>query len=289
MNRSVQYLIPSENVPMGGVLVGQALPTQKVSQVDPFLLLHHAKFKFHDKAPALHQGLGPHPHRGFTPVTFVIDGEVHHRDSRGHSQVAKAGEVQWMHAGAGIIHSERPSEALAQRNGSHEIIQLWINSPATAKMNIPKYQYLPEDDMSIDESEDGLIKTKLVAGTYKDELGKIETESELLVLWSHAEQGGQQTFAIPDQMNAVVYVISGEVRLHNYGAISKKHLAVLYNDGDVITIDANESSQFLILAGEPHEEKVVQQGPFVMNTETQILEAIRDYQMGKMGVLIEEK
>ena len=293
MSRTIQYLIPTENVPMGHVIVGQALPTQRIRQVDPFLLLHHAVFEFDDLSPALHQGLGPHPHRGFTPVTFVIDGEVHHRDSRGNSQIAKRGEVQWMHAGAGIIHSERPSEDLAQANGGHEIIQLWINSPSASKMKIPTYQYIPQADIPWFTNESDHVSNKLVAGNYQNLKGEIATESELLVLWSQTKTttgdfDGQQIWEVPPHMNAMIYMIKGEMRLHGYGMVEKKQLVVLENDSDKIEATLLPGSELLVLAGAPHNEKVVQQGPFVMNSETQILEAIRDYQKGKMGVLIEE-
>lgn len=274
---------------MGGILIKQALPTQKVPQVDPFLLLHHGRFSFTALAPALHQGLGPHPHRGFTPVTFVVEGEVHHRDSRGNNQVAKKGEVQWMHAGAGIIHSERPSQALVERKGKQEIIQLWINSPASKKMQPPKYQYLAADQIPVFTSADQLINNKLIAGTYNELRGKIETESELLVIWGTIQASGKQTLQVGEAWNAMLYVISGEVRIVGYGKVAQKNLVVFENNASNIEISADAESQFLLLAGVPIDEKVVQQGPYVMNTETQIMEAMRDYQMGKMGILIEEK
>jgi redox-sensitive bicupin YhaK (pirin superfamily) len=288
MKRKVKYLLPTSDVNMGGILIKQALPTQKVPQVDPFLLLHHGRFSFTDLAPARHQGLGPHPHRGFTPVTFVVEGEVHHRDSRGNNQVAKKGEVQWMHAGAGIIHSERPSQALVERKGKQEIIQLWINSPASKKMQQPKYQYIAEDQIPVFTSTDELISNKLIAGIYNGLRGKIETESELLVIWGTTQPGGQQTLQVGEVWNTMLYVISGEVRIGGYGKVAQKNLVVFDNKGVDIEISADSHSQFLLLAGVPIEEKVVQQGPYVMNTETQIMEAMRDYQMGKMGILIEE-
>lgn len=288
MKRKVKYLLPTSDVNMGGIIIKQALPTQKVPQVDPFLLLHHGRFSFTDLAPARHQGLGPHPHRGFTPVTFVVEGEVHHRDSRGNNQVAKKGEVQWMHAGAGIIHSERPSQALVESKGKQEIIQLWINSPASKKMQQPKYQYIAEDQTPAFTSTDELISNKLIAGAYNGLRGEIETESELLVIWGTTYPGGQQTLQVGEAWNTMLYVISGEVRIGGYGKVAQKNLVVFDNKGVDIEISADSQSQFLLLAGVPIEEKVVQQGPYVMNTETQIMEAMRDYQMGKMGILIEE-
>lgn len=288
MNRKVRFLIPAYDIDMGGIPLKQALPTNNVQQVDPFLLLHHAEFTFTSDAPALHQGIGPHPHRGFSPVTFVVEGEVHHRDSRGNNQVAKKGEVQWMHTGRGIIHSERPSQKLADKNGKQEIIQLWINTPAAKKMQEPLYQYLPEKLIPVFNSDDNLVNNKVVAGNYKDLHGKIKTESELLIIWANAENGGTETYTVPELLNAMLYVIRGNLRISGYGKVEEKCLVVFDNSGDKVEISSISDAQFLLLAGTPIVEEVVQQGPFVMNTTTQILEAMRDYRMGKMGILIEE-
>ncbi len=288
-NRTVKHLIPAYDINMGGTILKQALPTNQVPHVDPFLLLHHAEFHFTADAPAIHQGLGPHPHRGFTPVTFVIDGEVHHRDSRGNNQIAKKGEVQWMHAGAGIIHSERPSQALAERNGRQEVIQLWINSPATRKMEQPHYQHIAEENIPLFESNDKQIRNKLIAGNYNKLQGKIKTESELIIIWSLATEGGVQTMTIPEHFNTILYLIKGKLKIDGYGLVEHKSLVVFENDASAIGVTALESSDYLLLSGVPIKEKIVQQGPFVMNSETEILRSMRDYQMGKMGILIEEK
>jgi redox-sensitive bicupin YhaK (pirin superfamily) len=289
MTRKVRFLIPAYDIDMGGIPLKQALPTNNVEMVDPFLLLHHAEFTYTSDAPALHQGIGPHPHRGFSPVTFVVEGEVHHRDSWGNNQVAQKGEVQWMNAGRGIIHSERPSQKLAKKNGKQEIIQLWINTPAAKKMQEPFYQYLPEKSIPVFSSDDNLIKNKLVAGKYNELRGKIKTDSELLIIWSNAANAGIQTFAVPELLNAMLYIIRGNLRISGHGKVEEKSLVVFDNSGDEIEISAVSDAQFLLMAGIPINEEVVQQGPFVMNTTTQILEAMRDYRMGKMGILIEER
>ena len=287
--KAVKHLIPATDINMGGIIVKQALPTMKVKQVDPFLLLHHGTFTFRDDAPARHQGIGPHPHRGFTPVTFVIEGEVHHRDSRGHNQIAKAGEVQWMHAGAGIIHSERPSEALVKKNGTQEIIQLWINSPKASKMKPPQYQYNTESEITKWHSKDGSILNKLIAGKYADLQGKIKPESDLLVIWSSAQSEAADSYSLPEGYSTMLYLIKGKISIKGYGPIEGKQLVVFDKDSSGnLTIESKESSQYIILTGAPIKEKIVQQGPFVMNSETEILEAMRDYQMGKMGILIED-
>lgn len=289
MFKKVKYLIPAYDIDMGGIPVKQALPTQNVNLVDPFLLLHHAIFNYSDDAPAIQQGLDPHPHRGFSPVTFVIEGEVHHRDSRGNNQIAKKGEVQWMHAGAGIIHSERPSQDLAKRNGRQEIVQLWINSPADKKMLEPNYQFIAEKDIPVFKSEDNLVTNKLIAGNYDGFMSKTETQSEILIIWSTLKPGGSQTFDLPGLYNVMLYVISGSVILTTYGIVGKECLVVFDNKSEVIEISSKSDARILLLAGKPIGEKVVRQGPFVMNNTTEIMEAMRDYQMGKMGILIEEK
>ncbi len=288
--REVKYVIPAVDVNMGGIILKQALPTQRINQIDPFLLLHHASFDYRDDAPAIHQGIDPHPHRGFSPVTFIIEGDVHHRDSRGNNQIAKKGEVQWMHTGAGIVHSERPSQKLAEQNGRQEIIQLWINSPANKKMQPPNYQYIPEKDIPVFWSEDKAIQNKVIAGNYEDLKGRIKTESELLIIWSKAEKEGSQMLSIPKEMNAMIYLVKGELRIKGYGKAIEKELIVFETDtAENIEINIDTKAEFLVLCGVPINEKITQHGPFVMNTQTEIMEAMRDYQMGKMGVLIEEK
>ncbi len=288
MNNTVKYLIPAYDINMGGIMLKQALPTNNVRQVDPFLLLHHGEIKYKKNARALHQGIGPHPHRGFTPVTFIIDGEIHHRDSRGNNQIAKKGEVQWMHAGAGIVHSERPSQNLMDRNGTNEIIQLWVNSPASKKMREPKYQYITEEEIPLFSSEDEQISNKLIAGDYDELKGKIETESDLLMIWGTANGKGSQSYHIPKGFNTMIYVIKGQLKITDFGIVEKENLAIFEEDTEHIKVSVDSSSSFLVLSGAPLNEKVAQQGPFVMNSETELLEAMRDYQMGKMGVLIEE-
>lgn len=285
--KAVKQLLPADTIDMDGFPVKQAFPTQRVDQIDPFLLLHHAKAKYSSDRPARIQGVGPHPHRGFSPVTFVVEGEVHHRDSRGHNQIAQAGEVQWMHAGAGIIHSERPTEALVNGSRKQEIVQLWINSPAARKMQEPLYQYTAAADMPIIESEDGRLCTKLVAGSYADRQGPIRTESPLLLCWGTAEQGGSQTFTIPTGYSCALYLIRGTARINGFGQVEAEHLVYFAAAGDAVGLTFEEAGQFLLLCGEPIGEKVTRSGPYVMNTQTEILEAMRDYQMGKMGYLVE--
>jgi len=286
--KKVKYLLPAEKMDMGGFPIKQALPTQEVDQVDPFLLLHHGIVKYSPNRSARSQGVGPHPHRGFSPVTFVVEGEVHHRDSRGNSQVAKAGDVQWLSAGMGIIHSERPSDALSPKLRQQEIIQLWVNTPAEHKMDQPQYQHVSGNEMPRFFSADGTIENKLVVGNYADLIGKIRVHSEMIIIWGNVSSQGSQILHVPNLFNAAIYLIKGSARIEKYGVISEQNLAVFAEDGSDITMHFGAEAQFLLLSGKPIHEPIVRSGPFVMNTQTQILEAMRDYQMGKMGILIEE-
>jgi hypothetical protein len=289
MHKSVKVLLPAAKIDMGGFPVKQALPTQQIDQVDPFLLLHHAQTKYSDKRPARHQGVDPHPHRGFSPVTFVIDGEVQHRDSRGNNQIAKKGEVQWIYAGAGIIHSERPSEALLAGTRRQEIVQLWINSPASQKMIPPQYHYLSRTATPVFLSGDQKVENKLIAGEYQGKKGKIPTQSDLLIIWSEGRQDGQMTFQVPEGFNSTLYLIKGQITIKGYGLVEAENLVVFNLEGTEIELTLKENnSEFLLLCGKPLDEKVTRYGPYVMNTQTEILEAMRDFQMGKMGILIED-
>jgi len=288
MNKQVTHLIPAEDIDMGGIIVKQALPTQQVSNVGPFILLHHGTFEFTRDAPALQQGIGPHPHRGFSPVTLVIDGEVHHRDSFGHSQIASKGEVQWMNAGAGITHSERPSEALVHAGGQQEVIQLWINSPAAHKMTPPTYTYLSNDNLRTTKSADGAFTNKLVAGSYEGTRGNITPLSALLLMWCDSAGTGSQLHNIAAGHEAMIYVIKGSIQVKGYGPVTAQQLVIFSTQGHTIEVSTAGPVEYILLTGKPLDEKMVQHGPFVMNSETEILQAMRDYQMGKMGVLIEE-
>lgn len=285
----VKALLPAHSFDMGGFPVKQPFPTRTFPNLDPFLLLHHAQVNFNANKPAKQQGVGPHPHRGFSPVTFVIEGEVHHRDSFGNNQIAKKGEVQWMNAGAGIVHSERPSQALVERKGKQEIIQLWVNTPAAQKMLPPAYQYLTHETMAKVKSADGLITTKVIAGDFREFTSTITAHSYMNILWSEGQQGGKETFEIPVQHNAVLYLINGSISIAGYGLVDPENGVVFESGSELINLEIlAEKTQFIFLTGEPLAEKIEQYGPFVMNNQTQILQAMRDYEMGKMGILIED-
>ncbi|HWA32954.1 MAG TPA: pirin family protein [Cyclobacteriaceae bacterium] len=286
-NRSVSRLLYAELTDMGGMPIRQPLPTQKVEQIDPFLLLHHADIKVPTHLEPDHAGVGPHPHRGFSPVTFIFKGGVHHRDSRGNDSTIYAGGAQWMNAGMGVLHSERPPRDIHEIGGRQEIIQLWINTPSAHKMDQPLYVPVASEEAPTYKSDDGSVEVKIFAGNVLGVKGPVPSQTEVNAATLSMRKGGKIAIPLPSHHNAMIYLLDGKITVEGFGLVDGLHLIHFKNDGDGISFEALEATRVLLLSGAPINEEVVSYGPFVMNTQTQILEAMRDFQKGKMGVLIE--
>lgn len=287
-NRTVLSLLYGNKIDMGGMPIRQPFPTQRVEQIDPFLLLHHADIKVPKHLDPDHAGVGPHPHRGFSPVTFIFKGGVHHRDSRGNDSVIYAGGAQWINAGMGIIHSERPPHDIEEIGGRQEIIQLWINTPAVHKMDQPAYFPLSGEEAPGKISDDRKVSIKVFSGEVLGLKGPIISHTEVNAATLEFKKGGDISIPLPADHNVLMYLLDGKLTLEGFGLVEELNAVHFRKDGDGITIKAIEDTRVLLLSGAPLNEEVVSHGPFVMNTQTQILEAMRDYQKGKMGVLIEE-
>lgn len=287
-NRNITRVMYAEMMDMGGFPVRQAFPTQQVDQIDPFLLLHHADIQVSADVDTRHAGVGPHPHRGFSPVTFIFKGGVHHRDSRGNSSIVYEGGAQWMNAGMGMMHSERPPVNIHELGSRQELIQLWVNTPAQHKMDQPLYIPVTADDAPAIVSEDGLASLHLFAGSLLGQQGPVPTLSDVNAATLYFQKGGKMNIPLPASHNAFIYLLDGSLRVEGYGLVEGLHAAVFDQSGDGITLEALEDTRVLLMSGAPLHEKVVSYGPFVMNSETEIMEAMRDYRMGKMGVLIED-
>ena len=287
-NRTISRLLYAQPMDMGGLPIRQPLPTQQVEQIDPFLLLHHANVKVPTHLEPDHAGVGPHPHRGFSPVTFIFNGGVHHRDSRGNDSVIYAGGAQWMNAGMGIIHSERPPHDIHEIGGRQEIIQLWINTPAAHKMDAPLYYPVSSEEAPSTTSEDGKVAAKVFSGELLGLKGLIPSHTEVNAATLLFKKGGKIAIPLPPNHNAMMYLLDGKLSLDGFGMVEELNLIHFKRDGDGITVEGLEDTRVLLVSGVPLDEEVVSYGPFVMNTQTQIMEAMRDYQKGKMGVLIEE-
>jgi hypothetical protein len=285
MKKTIKQIIPSELVNMGGHILRQPLPVAGVEQIDPFLLIHHWDGEVPKGKKQNDAGVGPHPHRGFSPVTFIYEGDVHHRDSLGGNAIVEKGGTQWMFAGRGLTHSERPSKKLLENGGRNEIIQFWVNTPAAHKMEEPYYKPLSDEETPKIQKEG--VQIAVVAGEYEGVKAPIPTFSPQTLLRISMNQSAQLDVKLPQSYNTIVYVVKGKVQI-NGQEVSKLNMAWFNRDGIEIELKATENAELAVLSGEPIGEKVSQYGPFVMNSQTEVLEALRDAQVGKMGVLIEE-
>ncbi|WP_345193183.1 pirin family protein [Algibacter agarivorans] len=276
----------SDFVNMGPIQLRQPLPTSKLEMVDPFILLHHyGPYKISAENNPF--DLGPHPHRGFEPVTFLVQGEQLHRDSLGNESIVKAGDVQWTTAGRGIIHAEGPSKDFVKKGGTLEGIQLWLNLPAEKKMIPANYQHAKHEDFNVISSEDNKVNIQIIAGELENNYGKIATQTAVNAFMIDVEVGGEYTIKIPKSHQSMVYLLKGDVVINDSETLklNENQLIEFNQDGEGISIKGHETSKLLFLSGEPINQKVTSYGPYVMNTQTEIMEAMRDYQMGKMGFL----
>ncbi|MDB0026367.1 pirin family protein [Polaribacter sp.] len=284
--KSIQQTIASPFVNMGPIRLRQPLPSEGIENVDPFILLHHygpyAISEYNNPFD-----LGPHPHRGFEPITLLFQGEQFHRDSLGNEMVVKAGDVQWTTAGHGIVHAEAPTKEFVKKGGTLEGIQLWLNLPAKDKLMPPNYQHLEAAQIPKIFSEDQKVQLNVIAGNQKDQTGLIKTQTTVNVFTAEAQENGMLDVDIPQNHQSLIYVLDGTVLVNDTKVLKKgeNQMIVFNQDGNSIHFKAKTTSTILILSGEPILEKVTQYGPYVMNTQTEILEAMRDYQKGKMGHL----
>ena len=284
--KTIQHIVTSPFVNMGPIKLRQPLPIQGIENVDPFLLLHHygpyAISEFNNPFD-----LGPHPHRGFEPITLLFKGEQFHRDSLGNEMVVKAGGVQWTTAGSGIIHAEAPTKAFVEKGGDLEGIQLWLNLPAKDKMMTPHYQHLEKEQIPVIFSDDKKVRLNIIAGKQLSEEGLIKTQTSVNVFTANADIGGKLDIKIPENHQSLIYLLEGAILVNKTDILKKgaNQMVTFHQDGDTIQFEAKEESTILILSGAPINEEITQYGPYVMNTQTEILEAMRDYQQGKMGYL----
>jgi len=276
----------SDLVNMGPIRLRQPIPTQTIERIDPFVLLHHYG-PYEINAQNNPFDLGPHPHRGFEPITFLIQGEQLHRDSLGNESIVKSSDVQWTTSGRGIIHSEGPTKEFVEKGGTLEGIQLWLNLPAEKKMMQPKYQHVTADNFEIIFSEDNKATVQLIAGNLDGKKGKITTQTPVNTFMIDMEKGGELLLPLEYTHQSMIYLLNGNVTVNDNVNLQKdeNQLIEFNQDGEGIKIVSELKSKLLFLSGEALNEKVVNYGPYVMNSQTEILEAMRDYQQGKMGFL----
>lgn len=265
----------------GGFIVRRPLPGPQLDVADPFLLID--ELGPIEYAPGKAIGAPDHPHRGFETVTYVLEGESDHEDSAGHRGSIGPGAVQWMTAGAGIIHSEMPSARLQRNGGRMHGFQIWVNLPARLKMTQPRYQDIAADRIPSARSADGLATVRVIAGEALGVRAVIETHTPISYHDWSLEPGADQTTSLPSAHNAMVYVFQGTVRLGERGHPVRDGQLALLSAGEVIRLRADASTRFLLLSGAPIAEPVARYGPFVMNTVEELEQAVRDFQSGAMG------
>ena len=280
MSRSVVKILdsyPAEPAP--GLHVMRPLPGPELDYLDPFLMLDH--FGPLTVAPGGNGGLNPHPHRGFETVTIMLEGAMEHHDSLGNRGLMTPGDVQWMTAASGILHAEYHEKKFARTGGTLHGIQLWVNLPARDKMNPPGYQDLPQ--AKIPTIEDSGATIHLIAGDIRGVQGAARTHTPMLVARIAWKLAASVTIPIPENFNTAIYVIAGAIEFSDRQVGTARQLCLLANDGLEASIHAAPGSMALVLAGEMIGEPVASYGPFVMNTRAEIMQAVNDFQSGKMG------
>ncbi|HCD5321113.1 MULTISPECIES: pirin family protein [Klebsiella] len=277
------YTAPSQH------WVGDGFPVRSMfsyqthgEQLSPFLLLDYAG-PHHFPAGTGKRGVGEHPHRGFETVTVVYSGEVEHRDSTGRGGVIGPGDVQWMTAGAGILHEEFHSAEFTRTGGELKMIQLWVNLPAKDKMTQPGYQSITADVIPDVELPNNAGHMRVIAGRYEDIVGPAHTFSPLNVWDLQLNQSQEITLHQPAGWSTALVVLEGEVVVNGEGSAREGQLVVLSQKGEALHLSASSNVKVLLMAGEPLQEPIVGYGPFVMNTKAQIAEAVRDFNSGRFG------
>jgi len=272
-------------------MVGDGFPVRNLipgddigEQLSPFLLLDYA-------GPAYFQptdrprGVGEHPHRGFETVTIVYEGMVAHRDSAGNAGVIGPGDVQWMTAASGIVHEEMHEKQFAKKGGTLHAIQLWVNLPKTFKMSKPGYQTLLDEEIPAVDLDGGAGRLRVIAGEFRGTKGPAKTFTRIHLYDLRVKAGHRTDVTVPAGFNTAVFLLQGEVSINGSEQVKEAELARFDKAGERITVEAKSDATLLVLSGEAIHEPVARYGPFVMNTQEELAQAVNDYRMGKMGHL----
>jgi redox-sensitive bicupin YhaK (pirin superfamily) len=280
--RSVKAVVSAhQSFEGGGFPVNRPFPQPgaDITDTDPFLMLDEMGPIEYGPGEAV--GAPDHPHRGFETVTYLFDGEMEHRDSTGGGGLLRGGDTQWMTAGAGLVHSETPTATMLRDGGRMHGTQLWVNLPKSDKRATPKYQDLSGDKLTFVRTADGLGLVRIIAGALGGFEGPGATHTPIIYAHASLEAGAQVAVDWPAEFNALVYVFEGRVRIGDR-EVGAQQLAVL-GEGETLTLDALDNAEVLLLGGQPIREAVAWYGPFVMNTKAEIIEAVEDFEAGRLG------
>jgi hypothetical protein len=278
--RTVRAIHNAVRDDIADLVTRRVMPTASIDHIDPFLFLnHHGPQKY----PSPNHGLpfGPHPHRGFETVTFILEGDIAHRDTGGHESIIEAGGVQWMTAGSGLVHMETSSESFKKRGGPMECLQLWVNLPASLKMTRPRYIGLQRQH--IPEIQGNGTAIRAIAGDWGEAKPAIEPLFDIAIAEVRFDAGAGRTFTIASGRNIFFYVALGKVEVNGQSA-HQFQLVEFGSDGSEISVTAHSAAMILLGHAVPFNEPIVAHGPFVMNTRDEIVAAFEDYQQGKFGL-----
>jgi redox-sensitive bicupin YhaK (pirin superfamily) len=272
-------------------MVGDGFPVRNMipgagvdEQLSPFLLLDYLGPE--QFPPTTRQlGVGEHPHRGFETVTIMYHGKVAHRDSTGSGGVIGPGDVQWMTAASGIVHEELHEREFAKQGGLLEGIQLWVNLPKAVKMSEPRYQTLLASDIPMVDLDGGAGSLRVIAGAFRGIRGPAKTFTPVHLYDLLLKAGHQLELPLPEGFNSSLFVLHGQVLVNGSQAVREIEIALLGQKGERVSIEANEDASILVMSGQPIDEPIARYGPFVMNTRDELIQAVQDYQAGKMGHL----
>jgi len=272
-------------------MVGDGFPVRNLfpsndldREVSPFLMLDYAGPRYFE--PTDHpRGVGEHPHRGFETVTIVYDGVVAHRDSAGNAGVIGPGDVQWMTAASGIVHEEVHEKEFAKRGGTLHAIQLWVNLPRTSKMSAPGYQTIVNADIPSIDLNCRAGRLRVIAGSFQQRKGPAHTVTPIELYDLELRAGHHIMLTFLEGHTVSMLVLQGLASVNGSQSAGEAELIVCTRNGSQVDIVAHEDSRLLVMAGEPIEEPIARYGPFVMNTKAELVQAVNDYQAGKMGHL----
>jgi redox-sensitive bicupin YhaK (pirin superfamily) len=286
--RTVKTVIDAERaLEGGGFPVRRPFPTRALAQVDPFLLLDEMGPV--EWGPEQAIGAPDHPHRGFETVTYMIHGKMQHKDSAGNQGVIGPGDVQWMTAGSGVVHSEMPEEEFHRTGGLSHGFQIWVNLPARDKMIPPRYQEVPRDRIPVAETSDGLARVRVIAGEALGTSAVIETRTPIRYLHWTLQPGAAVVQGVPHDHDGLAYVFGGEAHVGEGNRPVRDGQVAILGEGGALPLSvpsvATGPAEILILTGVPLREPIARYGPFVMNTRQEIEQAIEDYQRGRLGAI----
>lgn len=279
------YQAGSQHMVGDGFPVRNMIPGAGVDeQLSPFLLLDYMGPE-HFPPTDRQLGVGEHPHRGFETVTIMYQGRVAHRDSTGSGGVIGPGDVQWMTAASGIVHEELHEKEFAKRGGTLEGVQLWVNLPKSLKMSKPRYQTLVKNEIPAVDLDGGAGRLRVIAGEFRGVKGPAKTFSPVHLYDLRLKAGHRTELTLPEGFNTSVFVLHGQVVINGSQAAKEAELALFGHTGERVMLDAKEDATILVLSGEPIREPIARYGPFVMNTQYELVQAVNDYQAGRMGHL----